>query len=230
MKNIVKQYPKTSLFLGFIFIYSFLIFIASTGRCIFTFQNYEDEVIQNGNRQEFVNYLIDGEKDKRIAFAMNNGQSEKEAEKYVQSLEPQFQRERDKFLQYCAQNSQYCQISSEINSIKLKDFLRFLFFEYSRTISVHYRFDPESYMFFNEIKSVGNDDDLDPWVKNKNTLIYRWNKIGVDGEYYDYLCGGIVDGFDPNSIDKIDKSHTVNSVDTAIIERNHKYSVQIKGK
>lgn len=233
MKNMFKQYPKTSLFLGFIFIYAFLIFIASTGRCIFTFQNYEDDVLQNANRQWFAEDLIEREKDKRIAFAMYNGKSEKEAEKYVQSFEPQFQREQKKFLKYCAQNSQYCHINSDVRLINLGNFLNMLFFEYSRTISVHYRFDPESYRFFNEIKEVGNNDDLYPSIKDTNASIYQWNKIGVNGEYVDYLCSKQDDGFSPNPVYKMNKTQIVNSVDTAIIQRNQysgQYSVQIKGE
>jgi hypothetical protein len=233
--NIVKRHPKASLLALFLLFYGFLIIVyIFTGRSIWNgFQNFHDEVIAY-DKIRFIDDVIDQEKDKRIALELFYGKSEKEAKEYVQSLEPSFQKEKEKFFQYCAKNSQNCTITTSDVSSFSHSVMESLIFGYAfRTITIHYIFDAESYDFFNKIKYVGNDDDLHPWIKDTNASIFRWNIVGYSGDLSDFLwsecefCGPIEPKY------KIDHSRTVNSADTAIIQRDQysgQYSVQIKGE
>lgn len=232
MKNIIKRYHKTSLFL---FFYGVLMIVfIFTGRSIWNgFQDFHDEVIAY-DKIRFIDDVIDKEKDKRIAVELFYGKSEKEAKEYVQSLEPDFQKEKEKFFQYCVKNSQNCTITtSDIHSFSHSAIMSLIFANAFRTITIDYTFDSDSYDFFNKIKYVGNSDNFYPRIEDKNASIYRWNIVGYSGDLSDFIlpkcrfCGPIEEKY------KIDNSRTVNSADTAIIQRDQysgQYSVQIKGE
>ncbi|WP_298693834.1 hypothetical protein [uncultured Sulfuricurvum sp.] len=232
--KLIKYNPKIILILLFIVPYIILILIfALTGRSVWNgFQDFHDEVIVY-DKIRFIDDVINQEKDKRIALELFYGKSEKEAKEYVQSLEPSFQKEKEKFFQYCTNNSSNCKITtSEISSFSHSPIESLIFGYAFRTITIDYIFDADSYVFFNKIKYVGNSDDLYPQIKDSNRSIFRWNIVGYSGDLSDFIspkckfCGPIEPKY------KIDNSRTINSTDTAIIQRDQhsgQYSVQIKG-
>lgn len=231
LHKFMRNNPKITVVLLYSVPYIILILIfALTGRSIWNgFMSHYDEVLEY-DKTRFVDDLIEEEKRKRIAFAIYNGMSVKDAEKNVQSLEPQFDKEKNKFFNYCTRNSKNCSIqqrSIQCFSCAPIDYL--IFNGAYRTIDIKYIFDDESYKFFNEIKSVANKEYFTTTPIDHNRSLYKWDLVGYEGEFGDFMhsqckhCGPTL------GIHKIDDSKMVSGVNMATVEYNYsQYSIQIK--
>lgn len=147
---------------------------------------------------------IEFDKKKREAFYKSKGYSQKQIEEIILSLENRYQNERKKIFTYC-----------KVDDICFLDYLNGFDYKYGNCITEHhwthddntdwinieYKFDKESYDFFNEIVEFHSQNSI--FVKvyvsnhNKNAKWYKELVYGMKANQM-FLNGceiGFVDGF-----------------------------------
>ena len=198
-----KASIKTKAFYLFIYMI-FLLYVANERQfCLSNLSfNYHDKI--ENTFKGVVESQIKHDKYKREIYYQSKGYSQKQIDKIILSLEDRYQNERKKIFNYC-----------KVDDIGFLDYFNGFNYKYENCITEHhwthddntdwmnieYKFDKESYDFFNEIVEFHSQNSIfvKVYVSNHNKNA-KWYKEVVHGAKANqmFLNGceiGFVDGF-----------------------------------
>lgn len=177
------------------------IFLYRDGFCFSQMTYNENQVIEN-TLKSMITEKIDEDKKSRTIYWLSQGKSKDEIKKKLNLLEVQYEREKEKILKYCKNNTKYCEVNNKLNK----------FYYEGRKIELHinYFFDNASKVFFNQIPFV-TEVYLD---KNK---LYKVEFAGI-------ISSGFVDVCSENSAIAHGGSISLGDIDNSVfITKNEKY-------